>query len=332
MLPTTSAFERCAPSVFQRLDNWTIFRKCWVQICAVIALTPSAAWADVPLEIQEVATGIYVHQGKHQLPDAVNRGEIANIGFIVGDKCVAVIDTGGSPDQGAALKSAIAARTRVPVCYVVNTHVHPDHIYGNLVFKQPGIRFLGHPKLAQAMATRAPFYMEKARRDLGLKLGPEHFVAPNQAVDQPIRLDLGGRTLTLTPHGTAHTDSDLSVYDDKTHTLWLADLLFMGHVPVIDGSLNGWLRELKGLMKIEATLAIPGHGPVASEWPKAAEAEVHYLEGLREELRAYVKQGKTMEQAMAEAGRSLRDHWELFDEFHKRNIATAFAELEWEGD
>jgi quinoprotein relay system zinc metallohydrolase 2 len=298
---------------------------------ALIALlcAASAAMGEI-LQLREVAPGIYVHQGVHELPDAANRGEIANIGFVIGERCVAVIDSGGSPAQGHALKEAIQFMTHVPICYVVNTHVHPDHILGNGAFKRPGVTFVGHRKLAQAMAARAPYYMERAKRDLGMRLAPEDFVPPGEVVDSVRELDLGGRTLILTARGPAHTDSDLSVFDDKTKTLWLSDLLFMGHLPVVDGSLLGWLKELEGLKKIEAKLAIPGHGPVAADWPQAAEAETRYLETLRDELRAYIKRGKTMEQAMAEAGRSARERWQLFDEFHKRNVSTAFAELEWE--
>ena len=282
------------------------------------------------LNLKEVAPGVHVHQGVHELPDNKNHGEIANIGFIVGDRCVAVIDSGGSPRQGNALKAAIRATTAVPVCYVINTHVHPDHIYGNYAFKEPGISFVGHRKLAQAMALRAPYYLEKASRDLDIALTGEHFVPPDQAIETTRELDLGGRKLTLVAHGTAHTDSDLTVFDDKTKTLWLSDLLFMGHIPVLDGSLNGWLKELEALQKLDARLAIPGHGPVAADWPKAAEAELRYLEMLRREIRVFIKQGRTMEQAMAEVGLSARSDWQLFDEFHKRNISTAFAELEWE--
>lgn len=282
------------------------------------------------LSIQEAAPGVYVHQGVHELPSKANHGEIANIGFIVGERCVAVIDTGGSPSQGHALQAAIRATTRIPVCYVINTHVHPDHIYGNRVFKQPGVVFVGHHKLGQAMAIRAPFYMEKAERDLGITLQQEDFIPPDRTVDKTLELDLGGRTLSLTAHGTAHTDSDLSVFDHQTKTLWLSDLLFVDHIPVIDGSLNGWLNELERLKAIEANLAIPGHGPVATDWPKAAEAELRYLSTLRSEIRAFIKQGKTMEQAMAEVAQSAKSDWQLFDEFHRRNISTAFAELEWE--
>jgi len=296
-------------------------------LSALLAPLPSAA---EDLNLKEVAAGVYVHQGVHALPDRHNHGEIANIGFIVGERCVAVIDSGGSPAQGRALKSAIAAKTPVPVCYVVNTHVHPDHIYGNSAFKGPGVSFVGHRKLAQAMAMRAPYYLARAGSELDNGLKAEDFIAPDQPVASTLELDLGGRKLSLAAHGPAHTDNDLTVFDDKTRTLWLADLLFLGHVPVVDGSLAGWLKALEALKKIDAKLAIPGHGPVSAEWPKAAEAETRYLEMLRNDIRTYIKQGKTIEQAMAEVGQSARGDWQLFDEFHKRNVATSFAQLEWE--
>lgn len=295
-----------------------------------LALLSALAMADGTLDVREVAAGVYVHQGVTAMPDKTNRGEIANIGFIVGERCVAVIDSGGSPDQGRMLKQAIEARTKTPICYVINTHVHPDHIHGNIVFKQAGVSFVGHHKLAQAMALRAGFYLEKADRDAGVKLNPADYVPPDLSVETTRELDLGGRKLLLTAHGPAHSDSDLSVFDDKTQTLWLADLLFMDHIPVIDGSLNGWLKELDALKKVQAARAIPGHGPVTSDWPQAAEAERRYLEALRAQLRSYIKQGKTMEQAMAEVGQGTAGEWRLFDDFHKRNVSTAFAELEWE--
>ncbi|MGZ8218873.1 quinoprotein relay system zinc metallohydrolase 2 [Methylomagnum sp.] len=302
-------------------------------LALLLAALPLLSRAEPPqLALKEVAPGIHVHQGVHQWPDAHNRGEIANIGFIVGERCVAVVDTGGSPEQGEALKQAVANTTKVPVCYVINTHVHPDHIYGNLAFKQPGVSFVGHYKLEQAMAMRAPFYGEKAARDLGFTLTAAHFIPPDRPVQNTLELDLGGRTLLLTAHPTAHTDNDLSVYDKKTQTLWLADLLFMGHLPVVDGSLNGWLKEIEKLRTIDAKLVIPGHGPVSAAWPLALVSEEGYLKMLQAEIRAALKAGKTMEWAMANIGQSARPDWQLFDEFHQRNISTAFAELEWEDD
>lgn len=297
-------------------------------VFACLALT---CQADT-LGMREVAPGIHVHQGIHQLPDRHNHGEIANIGFVVGERCIAVIDSGGSPEQGKALRQTIEATTATPICYVINTHVHPDHIYGNLAFKQPGVQFVGHHKLQQAMAMRAPYYTEKAASDLGFALSPEHFVPPDIPVKDSLELDLGGRTLRLTAHPTAHTDNDLSIFDTKTQTLWLGDLLFMGHIPVVDGSLNGWLGEIEKLRGLPARQVIPGHGPVTAAWPLALVGEESYLRRLQTDIRAAIKQGKTLEQTMDEVGQSLRPDWQLFDDFHKRNVATSFAELEWEDD
>ena len=126
-----------------------------------LLLSP-ASFAVSALLVNEVAPGIYLHLSDHHWPDRDNHGEIANIGFIVGDKCVAVIDSGGSPQQGIALRNAVKQVTSTPICYVINTHVHPDHIYGNLAFKGAGVQFVGHHKLARAMASRAPHYISRA--------------------------------------------------------------------------------------------------------------------------------------------------------------------------
>ena len=284
------------------------------------------------LALREVATGVFVHQGRHEVPDRLNKGEIANIGFIVGSRCVAVIDSGGSFDQGMQLRAAVREKTATPVCYVINTHVHPDHIYGNRAFKADGVHFIGHHKLPQAMALRAPYYSDSAQREIGFSLTPADFIPPDITVEHTMNLDLGDRTLILTAHPTAHTDNDLSILDLKTRTLWLADLLFMGHIPVIDGSLLGWLREIETLRQIEASQVIPGHGPVTADWPLALVGEENYLKLMANEIRSAIKANKTIEQAMNEIGQESRPDWQLFDAFHKRNVATAFAELEWEDE
>ncbi|MGR9100475.1 MAG: quinoprotein relay system zinc metallohydrolase 2 [Gammaproteobacteria bacterium] len=284
----------------------------------------------VPLEVSEVAPGIYAHFGQHELPDRKNHGEIANIGFIVGSRCVAVIDTGGNPRQGAALKKAVKQKTSLPVCYVINTHVHPDHIYGNIAFKAPGVKFVGHHKLARAMSMRGLYYIGKAPDQIGVKLTETDIIPPDMAVKGKLTLDLGERELELTAHPTAHTDNDLSVYDKNTDTLWLADLLFIGHIPVIDGSLKGWLRELNKLEKRRYARVIPGHGPVVTDWPKSLRPEMDYLQMVLSETRALIRQGKFIEDAVESVGLSAKGRWQLFDRFHRKNVTTAFAELEWE--
>jgi quinoprotein relay system zinc metallohydrolase 2 len=286
--------------------------------------------ATTTLPVKEVAAGVYVHFGKHQFPDSQNHGEIANLGFIVGQKCVAVIDSGGNPAQGFALKQAVSEITQTPICYVINTHVHPDHIYGNSAFKSAGVKFVGHHKLAEAMGARGSYYLDKAAGQLDIRLSAADLITPDIEVKDSLKLDLGGRTLTLKAHPTAHTDNDLSVYDEKTNTIWLSDLLFTEHVPTLDGSLKGWLAEIEKLEKQSFRYVIPGHGELVTDWPQSMQAQKHYLTLLLTEIRAAIKKGQHLEDAVQTIGYSEKNNWALFDDYHRKNVTTAFAELEWE--
>jgi len=299
-------------------------------LLALGLLISQASSALPPLPVKQIAPGIYLHLSQHHWPDRDNHGEIANIGFIVGDKCVAVIDSGGSPQQGIALRSAIKQTTTKPVCYVINTHVHPDHIYGNIAFKEPGIQFVGHHKLARAMASRGGHYLGRAEELLDIHINQDNIIPPDLQVKDGMTLNLGNRELLLTAHPTAHTDNDLSIYDKTTDTLWAADLLFLEHIPVIDGSIKGWLAELERLEKNHYKLVIPGHGKPVTDWPASMLPQKAYLADLAKDIRALIKQGKTLEQAVNSVDLSAKDHWQLFDQFHRKNVTIAFAELEWE--
>jgi quinoprotein relay system zinc metallohydrolase 2 len=293
-------------------------------------LAPVTGNTAAILTINQIAPGVYVHWGIQEFSNTLNHGAIANIGFIVGQRCVAVIDTGGNPEQGKSLKLAIEKTTDKPICYVINTHVHPDHIYGNSAFKTTGAKFVGHHKLARAMAVRGDYYVENAPGTLGINISEADIFPPDIEVAGELDLDLGGRELKLTAHQAAHTDNDLSVYDNQTDTLWLSDLLFIEHVPTLDGSLNGWLAELAKLEKKAYKYVIPGHGPLVTDWPNSMYAEKEYLTVLLTELRTAIKNGVYLEDAVKTVGKSLKGHWKLFDEFHKRNVTKAYAELEWE--
>lgn len=282
------------------------------------------------LSVTEVAPGVFVHISEHHWPDRTNHGEIANIGFIVGEQCVAVIDSGGSPQQGIALRIAIKQVTTKPVCYVINTHVHPDHIYGNSAFKATGVKFVGHHKLARAMATRAPHYLSKADELLDIRVNDDNIIPPNLQVRDSLTLNLGNRELVLTAHPTAHTDNDLSVYDKTTDTFWLADLVFLEHIPVIDGSIKGWISEMERLEKNHYKLVIPGHGRLIKDWPTSLQPQKNYLLQLSREIKSMIKQGKTLEYAVENVGLAAKANWQLFEEFHRKNVTMAFAELEWD--
>jgi quinoprotein relay system zinc metallohydrolase 2 len=266
----------------------------------------------------------------HEEASSGNKDAIANIGFIIGADAVAVIDPGGSFEEGAALRRAIVVRTDRPIRYVILTHVHPDHIFGAAAFRDDHPEFVGHAKLPGALAQRGDYYLRRLRGALGDEARGSEIVPPTLLVADRLDLDLGGRHLLVRAHGPAHTDNDLTVFDESTRTFWLADLLFVDRIPVIDGSIVGWLKELRELIALAADRAVPGHGPVFVPWPDAADPERRYLETVERETRAAIKAGIGIADAYRDVAKSERGRWLLFDDYHARNVTASYKELEWD--
>jgi quinoprotein relay system zinc metallohydrolase 2 len=281
-------------------------------------------------DVSEVAPGLFVHQGRIEPMSAENLGDIANVGFIVGKTCVAVVDTGGSPQVGAALRDAIEVRTDKPICYVINTHAHPDHVLGNIAFADQRATFITHADYAQALGLRMQTYLERFSTLYGKPLLRDVIVPPDRAVADTTTLNLGNRLLKLTALPTGHTNTDLIVFDVRTATLWAGDTLFVRHIPVLDGSIKNWLEVMERLRELKAERAIPGHGPKRVPWPRALSAQRRYLNAMAEEIRRVIDRGGTIEEAIDSVGYAAREQWLLFDEYHRRNVTAAYAELEWE--
>jgi len=284
------------------------------------------------LNVHEVAQGVFVHQGRYELFAPGNAGDTSNAGFIVGRDGVAVIDTGGSPRVGQALLDAIRSRTSLPIKFVINTHMHPDHVFGNAAFEGEKPVFVGHHKLPRALAARAQRYLAINKELLGATaFAGTRIIPPTLLVKDTLELDLGGRTLLVEAQPTAHTDNDLTILDKATGTLFLGDLLFVKHVPALDGSIRGWLNLLDQLKsRSDVARVVPGHGPPSMQFPAALAPEQRYLSKVADDVRAMIKKGRTLSEAMRTVGLSEKDAWLLFKEYHARNVSAAFAELEWE--
>ena len=307
-------------------------------LCAILVLVSvlgaarllHAAPTAPSFAVDEIAPGVFVHIGKLLALDAAGHDDIANIGFVVGSRCVAVIDTGGSPRIGRALRETIRRRSQQPICYVVNTHVHVDHVLGNVAFKEDKPTFVGHAELVDAIARSRSFFLQQYAGDFDTPATPDQVIGPDKTVTTTLDLDLGGRHLHLRAWPKAHTDCDLSVYVDDADVLWAGDLLFRERIPALDGSARGWLAAIDELAKTKAKLVVPGHGAVTADLSAAFAPERRYLQALVDGVREEIAAGKPIEDAMAHVGSSEKANWQLWDTAHARNVSRVYQELEWE--
>ncbi len=315
-----------------------LFYKFASMLALVLALFPfvlpvkQVLAQSVAFAIEEIAPGNYVHYGSYADRSPQNFGDNANVGFIVGDTCVLVFDSGGSFAVGQALRNAIRSVTDKPVCYVVISHVHPDHFFGTAAFLAEEPEIIGHENLPLQLAARGRHYEMTLARDLGDASEGSRIVLPTKtlAAGTTMTVALGGRDVEIRAWAPAHTDNDLSVIDLSTSTLWLGDLLFVDHTPILDSNITGFLAVMKELRELHIRHYIPGHGRSDLPWPQVMDPQQRYFELILTETRQAIRDNVRLMDAVNQIGYSQAQNWVNFETYHRRNVTTAYTELEWE--
>lgn len=310
------------------IDMVKIWCRPWTLVY-FLSLMLSAEWLfadDEGFNLVSPAPGIYLHVGRHEDFGKLNRGDIANIGFIVGERSVLVIDTGGSPYMGRRLLRAVRDTTDLPISHTILTHVHPDHILGSQSFVDIS-QLVAHHRYPAALAQRGQFYLD--RFSYYFTEDSKHLPAPDVLVETELAVDLGNRPVVIRAHNTAHTDHDLSILDVNTDTLWASDLVFAERIPSLDGSISGWHTLTEALLKQDASIIIPGHGEPAPAATILA-PQLRYLTKLLTEVRAEVAANTRLADTVESVAIDEKPHWLLFDLHHAGNVTKAYTELEWE--
>lgn len=124
----------------------------FVHLSLLVSFATSAQTPE--LVFDEVAPGVYCHQGDIADLFTTQTDPVANMTFIVGNEAVAVIDTGASQRTGEALLKEIRRVTNLPIAYVITTHVHPDHHFGNQAFVKEQPQFVAHTRYPGDFAAR----------------------------------------------------------------------------------------------------------------------------------------------------------------------------------
>lgn len=188
-----------------------------------------------------------------------------NIGVVVGGDGVLVVDSRASHSQAQELRDELADLTDQPVGWVVNTHWHWDHVFGNAMF--PEARLWGQRECRNHLMEHGEEQKAAARE----RVGPEHahlidevvITPPEYVVGKARAIDVGGRTVTLEHMGLGHTNSDLVVMVSDAPVMFAGDLVEEGAPPGFgDGYPMAWPDTVDRLRDHIRGVVVPGHGDV----------------------------------------------------------------------
>lgn len=237
-----------------------------------------------------IAQDTYVVIGEREDFTHKNGGHIVNTAFISTKDGVVLIDTGPNRKYGEALKKQIEKTTGKKIVRVYNSHLHPDHCFGNQVFDDKIIAAL--PKTISGLKASGDGYSDNLYHLLGDWMRGTTVTLPTIAINYSSE-KFGSHRLEMLPL-SGHTDADLAILDHKTGVLFAADLCFLNRAPTTpDANLDNWRNSLKTLKNIPHKMLIPGHGPVDTSG-QAIEQTTNYLNWLERELIKSVKSGKDM--------------------------------------
>lgn len=185
-----------------------------------------------------------------------------NVGVVLGADGVMVIDTRSSHVQARELIADLRLLTDLPVRWVVNTHYHWDHTWGNALFR--GTPILGHVECRNEMLRQdAKAVEEVAESAPGLReeLMDLEILPPDQVFTEAATIDLGDRTVTLQHLGRAHTNSDIVVTISGDSTVFAGDLFEEAGPPWYgDAFPLAWPLAVQRLLLLADGVVIPGHG------------------------------------------------------------------------
>jgi glyoxylase-like metal-dependent hydrolase (beta-lactamase superfamily II) len=191
----------------------------------------------------------------------------ANAGIVIGEDAILVVDTLVSAKEGKRLLKDIRAISDKPIQYVVNTHYHLDHTFGNAEFAGLGADIISHVICADAMKKSAVDTLANANA-YGLTkedLEGTQLAYPNVTFTDKMGLDLGGLEVELIYIAPSHSKGSIVVHIAAEGVVFAGDILFTDFHPYMaEGDIAGWQETLDSVIVLNADKIIPGHGPLST--------------------------------------------------------------------
>ncbi len=245
-----------------------------------------------PLQAQDFATAFdatEVAPGIHMLTGAEGKFGGGNMSVLVGDEQIVLIDDAMVPTAQPVLDAVKKLAGRAPD-FVINTHIHGDHVGGNALMQENGSYVVAHDNIRKRLAADS----KDAGGDGGL---------PIITFSESVTFHVNGQAVHIFHVHHAHTDGDGVIHFRDQNVIHAGDILFNNLFPFIDldngGSVDGFIKAQETLIAMadDETILIAGHGELASK--ADVEKNLAVLKDGRELVKVLVDAGKTEEEVLA---------------------------------
>ena len=321
-----------------------MFAKCarrFIRLSAWLALlgAPFAAAAQAPtppaMTARQISPSAWYVEGLSALGSPANQNFVSNAAFVVTPAGVVVIDALGSPGLAQRLLAEIRKHTDKPVTHVILTHYHADHIYGVQALKAVGAKILAHQAAREYLnSDTARLRLEASRTELAPWIDKDTRLVPaDEWLAGDTELDVGGVRFQIRAVGPSHTPEDLVVYLPQHKVLFAGDLVFRSRIPFVgQADSRQWIKALDALLGFDATVIVPGHGPLSTEARQDMQLTRDYLVHLRGVMGQAARNMEPFDDAYKAADWSRFEQLPLFRVANRMNAYNTYLLMEREGN
>lgn len=250
-------------------------------------------------------------------------------GAVVGPQWAVVIDTLALPEETLAMREFIEHEVGMPVRYVINTHHHADHAWGNCFF--PGATVIAHSRCRQLLEERGIPSLESAKKQ-NAALRQVKIVLPHMTFEQgEFNLRVGKKNLTLFPAG-GHSQDGLAVLVEEDRVLFAGDA-FMPLPYLVDGNLDDLTASIKRIARMGLENIVQGHGDIIlrGEIDAAVKENLNYLSAIKKTARLALRRKSPAEfldsVSIEECGKSRVHLGGLAETLHRRNLRALYLQM-----
>jgi len=272
-------------------------------------------------EIVELETGVFarLHEG------------LTNAGIIVGDESVLVIDSLRVPSFARDLIKDVKDITNKPIKFVIDTHSHWDHSWGNEEF--PDATIIGHKNCYAEMVDVE--WNEQWRKKVTSSNDPwseegniVNITPPNMTFETSMQMYFGGRELDLKYFGKAHTSGDIYIHLPNEKIVFTGDVAQDGGVPYLgDCYPVDWPETDNKLAALPIERFVSGHGPIGNH--QALQGARNFIHNLVNSVKSAIADGQNATQASESVINQLTPQygsWRSFDRIGE-NLPSVYEKL-----